>query len=251
MPEGYWNLVTDDTGAVPVRLFLTEKLLVDAEPTLYRQIVNATRFPGTKLVAITPDVHYGYGVPVGCVILTDRHEGAIAMGPVGFDIGCGMMSARSNVDAGLATPDRKLAFNHAVSERVALGAGGKSVKLGTLDKRELQSLVRGGAEYYVDKYGAYLRPEPRRAASDSGLGRVGYSVGRQRQAGAGPLAARLARRWNSLHRASALRGDGHALRPGSHRESRLRARTGDELLPAREGRERRRADRSRSRVFPS
>ena len=146
--------MTDDTGGVPVRLFLTEKLLIEAEPTLYRQIVNATRFPGTKLVAITPDVHYGYGVPVGCVILTDRTEGAIAMGPVGFDIGCGMMSARSNVSAGLATPDRKLAFNRAVSERVALGAGGKSVKLGTLDEKELQSLVRGGAEYYVDKYGA-------------------------------------------------------------------------------------------------
>ena len=43
---------------------------------------------------------YGYGVPVGCVILTDRAlggGGAVAMGPVGFDIGCGMMSARSNV----------------------------------------------------------------------------------------------------------------------------------------------------------
>src|SRR4051794_31234442 len=152
--DGYFELATGDTGDVVVRLFVTRELLNEAEPTLYRQIVNATRFPGAKLVAITPDVHYGYGVPVGCVILTDRHEGAIAMGPVGFDIGCGMMSARSNVSAGLATPDRKLAFNRAVSERVALGAGGKSVKLGTLDARELQALVRGGAEYYVDKYGA-------------------------------------------------------------------------------------------------
>ena len=151
---GYFRLETADTGEVPVRLFVTPKLLGEAEPTLYRQVVNATRFPGVKLVCVTPDVHYGYGVPVGCVILTDRNEGSIAMGPVGFDIGCGMMSARSNVPAELATPDRKLAFNREVSNRVSLGAGGKSVKLGTLAEKELQELVRGGAEYYVDKYGA-------------------------------------------------------------------------------------------------
>src|SRR5918997_4533677 len=109
--EGFYELKTEDTGDVRVRLFLTPSLLEAAEDILYRQIVNATRFPGTRMVAITPDTHYGYGVPVGCVILTDRAEGAVAMGPVGFDIGCGMMSARSNVSAELATPDRKLAFN--------------------------------------------------------------------------------------------------------------------------------------------
>src|SRR5262245_14819517 len=106
------------------------------------------------MVCITPDVHYGYGVPVGSVILTDRGEGAVAMGPVGFDIGCGMMSARSNVPAEAATPDRKLAFNREVTNRVSLGAGGRSVRLGSVAEKEFQELVRGGAEYYVDKYGA-------------------------------------------------------------------------------------------------
>jgi tRNA-splicing ligase RtcB len=76
------------------------------------------------------------------------------MGPVGFDIGCGMMSAASRVPAELATPDRKLEFNREVTKRVNLGAGGKSVRFGELSKKELQTLVRGGAEYYVDKYGA-------------------------------------------------------------------------------------------------
>src|SRR5882724_1132118 len=97
--EGFYELRTEDTRAVPVRMFLTPRLLEDAEDILYRQIVNATRFPGVKLVVITPDVHYGYRVPVGCVILTDANTGAVAMGPVGYDIGCGMMSARSDVAA--------------------------------------------------------------------------------------------------------------------------------------------------------
>jgi tRNA-splicing ligase RtcB len=153
-PDGYYALDTEDTGGVPVRLFLTPALLTEAEPTLYRQIVNATRFPGARMVAITPDTHYGYGVPVGCVILTDRAEGAVAMGPVGFDIGCGMMSARSDVPAERATPDRKLAFNREVMERVAMGAGGKGLRLGSVSDAEFENLVRGGAEYYADEYGA-------------------------------------------------------------------------------------------------
>src|SRR5690242_4075663 len=83
-PGGWFDLQTPDTGEVPVRLFLTPALLAEAEDGMYPQIVNATRFPGVKVVVITPDVHHGYGVPVGSVILT---EGTLAMGPVGYDIG--------------------------------------------------------------------------------------------------------------------------------------------------------------------
>ena len=90
-PGGWYDLATEDTGEVPVRLFLTPALLEEAGDGVYPQIVNATRFPGTRLVAITPDVHVGYGVLVGSVILTDATDGAVAMGPVGFDMGCGMV----------------------------------------------------------------------------------------------------------------------------------------------------------------
>jgi tRNA-splicing ligase RtcB len=152
--EGYYTLRTEDTRDVPVRLFLTRTLFDEAEDILYRQIINATRFPGVRMVVITPDTHYGYGVPVGCVILTDVENGAVAMGPVGFDIGCGMMSARSEVLAEAATPERKLKFNRAVMERVEMGAGGRSQRMGSVSKQEFNNLVRGGAEYYVEKYGA-------------------------------------------------------------------------------------------------
>ena len=314
--DGYYDLQTEDIGDIPVRLFLTPALLDEAENTLYRQIVNATRFPGVRLVVITPDTHYGYGVPVGCVLITDKESGAVAMGPVGYDIGCftadtliptvdgrsypiselakrgeellvyaltpehkvaiasatakqtrvnaplvrvtldngreirctpdhefmlrdgsylqakhltpqislmpfhnctgqekhviarhavssvgdhshsqhgynhkalsievlnetadvycltvpeygnfaldagvfvhncGMMSAQSQVPVERATPEMRLKFNTAVMERVAMGAGGKSRRLGNVSKSEFNNLVRGGAEYYVEKYGA-------------------------------------------------------------------------------------------------
>jgi len=152
--EGFFVLKTEDTAAVPVRLFLTHSLLESAEDILYRQIVNATRFPGVKMVVITPDVHYGYGVPVGCVLITDYESGAVAMGPVGYDIGCGMMSAKSEVPVEAATPEKRLQFNRAVMQRIEMGAGGKSHRLRDLSENEFDNLVRGGAEYYVAQYGA-------------------------------------------------------------------------------------------------
>ncbi|HEY1387117.1 MAG TPA: RtcB family protein, partial [Ktedonobacterales bacterium] len=146
---------TGDTGDVPVRLFLTPALLADLEVNLYEQVMNATRFPGVRLVVITPDAHFGYGVPVGSVILTDLDEGAVAMGPVGFDIGCGMMSARSDVPAEAATYNQRVAFNRAVMRRVEMGVGGKRKRhrLGDISEAEFERLVRGGAEYYVQNYG--------------------------------------------------------------------------------------------------
>ena len=151
-PDGYYELKTEDTGDVPVRLFFTEKLLAEAEDILYAQIVNATRFPGVKLVVITPDAHFGYGVPVGSVILTD---GTLAMGPVGYDIGCGMVSARSDVPAEAATKERRLRFNVEVMKRVEMGAGGRSkTSLRNLPEDEFMNIVRGGADYYIKKYGA-------------------------------------------------------------------------------------------------
>ena len=140
---------------MPVRLFLTPALLEEVEDGVYPQIVNATRFPGARLVAITPDVHVGYGVPVGSVILTDARRGAVAMGPVGFDIGCGMVSARSEVPAERATPERRLAFNRAVLGRVAMGAGEASLtRLRRLERREFEAICRGGAAHYMERYGS-------------------------------------------------------------------------------------------------
>jgi len=152
--EGYYTLATEDTGDVPVRLFLSPRLLEDVEASIYPQIVVAARFPGTRLVVISPDVHHGYGVPVGCAILTGADDGAIGLGPVGFDIGCGMVSLRSEVPADAATPERRRAFNRAVMRRVQLGEGKRGVdRLAHIGEKEFERIVRGGADYYVQRHG--------------------------------------------------------------------------------------------------
>ena len=150
--RGWFDLRTEDLGDIPVRIFMTRRLLEDLEDGVYRQIVNATRFPGVRMVCITPDAHFGYGVPVGSVIITD---GPVAMGPVGYDIGCGMVSASSDVPASAATPDACMRFNSEVIARIGMGAGGagRTERLSRIDRDEFQRIIRGGAEYYAARYG--------------------------------------------------------------------------------------------------
>lgn len=127
---------------VPVRLFLNHKLYQESEEELYKQIVNATEFPGVQDVVITPDVHTGYVVPVGCVMATN---GTLCQAPVGFDIGCGMLAFRSTVSKGKGL-DSKLRhkFSEQVMDKVGLGAG----KGGgyTYDERKFGEIVRHGAD---------------------------------------------------------------------------------------------------------
>src|SRR5436309_14439247 len=86
---------------VPVRLFLSEKLFQESEEEIYKQIVNATEFPGVQDVVITPDVHTGYVVPVGCVMATN---GTLCQAPVGFDIGCFTAGTLVPVASGTSRP---------------------------------------------------------------------------------------------------------------------------------------------------
>jgi tRNA-splicing ligase RtcB (3'-phosphate/5'-hydroxy nucleic acid ligase) len=157
---GWYTLATEDTGDVPVRLIFSSHLLGELEDDLYPQIVNATRFPGVRLVVLTPDAHIGYGVPVGSVIVTDGETGAVAMGPVGFDISCGMVAAGSTVSAGAATPERRLRFNREVLSRVAMGAGERGLgAFGRIEQPEFERIVRGGAEYFAARHGTTFHRE--------------------------------------------------------------------------------------------
>ncbi len=145
-----WSCVWNEEGRyydmtkgvkVPVRLFLNEKLFHESEEELYKQIVAATEFPGVNDVVITPDVHTGYVVPVGCVMAT---EGTLCQAPVGFDIGCGMLAFRSTVprSKGMNTKLRQK-FSEQVMKDVGMGAGKGSGR--NYDRRKFEQIVREGA----------------------------------------------------------------------------------------------------------
>jgi len=136
-PAGFYRLRTEQGE---VRIFMTPELFEPLEENLGEQIRNAWRFPGVLDVAITPDAHHGYGVPVGCVMAT---RGTLAMGPVGYDIGCGMAALRSSVGREAADPGRLQAFSRRVMQRVGLGAGSRGQPV---TSERFQEVLRGGAE---------------------------------------------------------------------------------------------------------
>ena len=69
-------------------------------------------------VAVMPDAHKGYGMPIGCMLATDR---AIVPYAVGVDIGCGMIAARTTLDLSDVTPERVRDALERVYRRVPVG----------------------------------------------------------------------------------------------------------------------------------
>jgi len=123
-----------------LRLFLTPELLDEMEDGLGSQMLNARAFPGVLDAVVTPDAHVGYGVPVGCVMAT---SGTLAMGPVGYDIGCGIAALRSAVPLARASAESVREFSKRVMRRVGLGAGSRGQ---SLSDTRFQEVIRGGAE---------------------------------------------------------------------------------------------------------
>lgn len=67
----------------------------DIEPGAWNQIMNLARHPGArKHIAIMPDCHEGFGMPIGGVLATG---GIIIPNAVGVDIGCGMSAVRTSL----------------------------------------------------------------------------------------------------------------------------------------------------------
>lgn len=85
---------------VPVRVFASRDLLEDSlgEKSL-EQAVNASTLPGlVKAVMVMPDMHQGYGFPIGGVAATDLETGVISPGGIGYDINCGVRLLSSRID---------------------------------------------------------------------------------------------------------------------------------------------------------
>jgi len=76
---------------VPGRIFLSESLGKTLEPGAVQQLANVATLPGIlKHSLAMPDIHWGYGFPIGGVAAFLVDEGIISPGGVGFDINCGV-----------------------------------------------------------------------------------------------------------------------------------------------------------------
>ncbi len=82
---------------VPGIVFASEGLmaLIQRDHSL-EQVANAATLPGiVKASLAMPDIHQGYGLPVGGVVATDIRDGVVSPGGVGYDINCGVRLLRT------------------------------------------------------------------------------------------------------------------------------------------------------------
>jgi tRNA-splicing ligase RtcB len=141
---------------VPGLIFADERMLRQiAEDQALEQVANVATMPGiVKYSLAMPDIHWGYGFPVGGVAAFDLDEGVISPGSVGFDINCGVRLIRTY----LTEPEVRTRLDDLVSvlfHSVPSGVG--STGRVKLDMSRIDNALRGGARWAVEQ--GYGRPD--------------------------------------------------------------------------------------------
>jgi len=130
------------------RVYADEKLMksIKTDQSL-QQVANVAHLPGiVKHSLAMPDIHWGYGFPIGGVAATDpENGGVISPGGVGYDINCGVRLLRTNLK----------------TEDVDLTLTARGRRLATAEPSVLQSLTEslGGAVVRMDVTGNVYDPQ--------------------------------------------------------------------------------------------
>jgi tRNA-splicing ligase RtcB len=173
---------------VPARLFADGEILaaIEGDHSL-EQLANMATLPGIVGFALAmPDIHQGYGFPVGGVAATETPDGVISPGGVGYDINCGvrlLVAPFAEEELG----DRREALVHEISRSVPAGTGregGLTLRGGALD----QVLLRG-PRVLVEAHGIGREDDVEQTESDGCLpgAEPGAVSERARERGAGQL----------------------------------------------------------------
>jgi tRNA-splicing ligase RtcB (3'-phosphate/5'-hydroxy nucleic acid ligase) len=135
---------------VAVRVFATRRLLEAAlGDRSIEQAINSATLPGLAgPVLVMPDVHQGYGFPIGGVAATSFPEGVISPGGIGYDINCGVRLLASSIP--LEEADRYIdELATALDQNCPSGVGTKGGF--SLSTHELDEVCRLGAKWALQK----------------------------------------------------------------------------------------------------
>jgi tRNA-splicing ligase RtcB len=128
---------------VPARVFADPELLeaIRSDRSL-EQLQNVATLPGVVEAAMAmPDIHQGYGFPVGGLAATEPSDGVVSPGGVGYDINCGVRLLVAPV-AAAKLGDLKESLVHEISRRAPAGAGREAAL--KLNRTDLDRVLREG-----------------------------------------------------------------------------------------------------------
>ena len=174
---------------VPARVFadaeLLEAILMDRS---LEQLQNVATLPGIVEAAIAmPDIHQGYGFPVGGLAATAPPDGVISPGGVGYDINCGVRLLAAPFTASELGDRRRAALVHEIARRIPTGAG-RGGPL-TLRGRQLDDVLEQGPRWLVEHRGIGTDDDVRATESEGRLEGAdpGQVSARARERGGGQL----------------------------------------------------------------
>jgi tRNA-splicing ligase RtcB len=150
---------------VPARLYADSEILEKAfEDRSLEQLVNTATLPGIVGYALAmPDIHQGYGFPIGGVVATSVSEGVISPGGVGYDINCGVRLLGSHLSYEELIPYLS-DLATALQRHVPSGVGEHGFL--RLQINELDQVLEQGAQWAL-RHG-YARPEDLEHTEESG-----------------------------------------------------------------------------------
>ncbi len=135
---------------VPGRLFSNSALLegVAGDPSLL-QLANVATLPGIEQNALAmPDIHFGYGFPVGGVAAFDLAEGIVSPGGIGYDINCGVRLLRTRLTVDEVRP-RLGELTERLYREVPSGVGSRGGL--ALSPADVEAVLLGGAAWAVER----------------------------------------------------------------------------------------------------
>jgi len=122
-----WEIPADarDDMRVPARIFASAELLKAIRTDRALELLqNVATLPGIVEAAFAmPDIHQGYGFPVGGLAATAPPDGVVSPGGVGYDINCGVRLLAAPFTHGEIDDRRRAALVDAIARRVPTGAG--------------------------------------------------------------------------------------------------------------------------------
>src|SRR5260370_2531410 len=134
---------------VPGHVDAVERLIasIRSDASL-EQLASGATLPGIVRAALAmPDIHQGYGLPVGGVVATDAERGVVSPGAIGFDINCGVRLLRTGLEA-RELEGRLQALVDALYAAIPPGVGSRGVA--ALDARPLEQVLARGAPSAVE-----------------------------------------------------------------------------------------------------
>lgn len=128
-----------------VLVYLNKQLYeMFTEEESLQQLMDAASLDGVISPVIgMPDIHTGFGLPIGGVMAMDATKGLISAGAVGMDINCGVRLLRTDLTASDLTKVTLLKLIKAISRKVPLGVGMKSRHAPLISKHFSELLHRG------------------------------------------------------------------------------------------------------------